>query len=341
MSEKSDISQFDTSDDTSEAGEVPKEVEEFLMELNGVGPSVAAKLYNAGYTSYEDIAVTPPQDIALDTGIGEKIIEKIIQSARDKIDIGFMTAQEVLVSRRTVERFTTGVSDLDRILGGGVETGTLIEVYGEFRTGKTQIAHQLCITVQLPREEGGLEGKAIYIDCEGTFRPERLRQIARMYESIDQSKVLENVIFARAHNSAHLQIIVEKISKDILSKPDHNIRLIIIDSIISHFRSEFIGRGALSERQQRLNKLLHKLLQIAEAKGLVVYYTNQVLSNPGLYFGDPTQPVGGHIIAHTSTFRLQLKKSRGDKRVARLIDSPCLPESDGVFRITENGIEDA
>ncbi|MHA1229791.1 MAG: DNA repair and recombination protein RadA [Candidatus Helarchaeota archaeon] len=308
-----------------------------IRDLKGVGPAIATKLEEAGYNSAEAIAVASPMEISGATGIGESVCAKIIQSARSQLQIGFKTANDILNDRKKVIRFTTGSKELDSILGGGIETRSIVEAFGEFRTGKTQLAHQLCITVQLPPEEGGINGSACYIDTEGTFRPERLLQILERYKSLDPKKALENVMYARAYNSDHQQLIIEKLASIIKEK---NIKLIIVDSIISHFRSEYIGRGTLSERQQKLNKFLHRLLQLAEAHNLTVYITNQVQSSPGIFFGDPTKPTGGNVLAHASTYRLYLRKSKANKRVARLIDSPCLPEAEAIFSITEHGIED-
>ncbi|MHA1229162.1 MAG: DNA repair and recombination protein RadA [Candidatus Helarchaeota archaeon] len=313
-------------------------IEEISIEdLKGVGPAIAEKLRENGYYTANAIAVSSPKEISSVTGIGESVIQKIIIDARSKLNIGFETAGELLEKRQNIIRFTTGSNNLDEILNGGIETRAIYEAFGEFRTGKTQIAHQLCITVQLPIDVGGIEGAACYIDSEGTFRPERLLQILNRYPQLDPKKALDNVFYCRAYNSDHQQLIVDKLSSLIEEK---NIKLIVVDSIISHFRSEYIGRGTLSDRQQKLNRFIHKLLQLSEAHNLAVYITNQVQSSPGVFFGDPTVPTGGNVIAHASTYRLYLRKSKANKRIAKLIDSPCLPEAEAIFSITENGIED-
>jgi len=308
-----------------------------LTELTGVGPAIAEKLKESGFNAIEAIAVASPNQMAAETAIGEATCSKIIQSAREKMNIGFESAAQVLEKRKHRDIFTTGSTQLDGIFNGGCETRAIFEVYGEFRTGKTQIAHQLCVTVQLPREKGGLNAGALYIDAEGTFRPERLAQIAGKYPELDPEEVLDNVMFARAYNSDHQTIIVDKIASIVKEK---NIKLVVVDSLISHFRAEYVGRGTLSERQQKLNRFVHKLLKLAEAHNVCVYMTNQVMASPGLFFGDPTTPVGGHVVAHASTYRVYVRKSKGNKRVARLVDSPCLPEGEAVFEINELGISD-
>ena len=309
---------------------------ETLEDLPGIGPTIAEKLREAGYNTFESISVASPKEISASTGIGEATAQKVILAARGKLNIGFKTAEKLFDERKSINRLTTGSEKLDGMLGGGIETRSIAEFYGEFRTGKTQIAHQLCVTVQLPPDKGGLNGAALYIDSEGTFRPERLLQIAQRY-GMDEKKVLQNVFYARAYNSDHQIVIVDSSPKLI---QENNVKLIIVDSVMSHFRAEYLGRGTLSERQQKLNKFIHKLLQIAEAYNVIVMITNQVMDSPGIFFGDPTRPVGGHVLAHSSTYRVYLRKSKGNKRVARLVDSPCLPEGEAIFEITDVGIED-
>ena len=315
--------------------EEPEEIK--LTDLSGVGPAIAEKLGESGFNSLEAIAVASPNQMAAQTAIGEATCSKIIQSAREKMNIGFESAAQVLEKRKHRAVFTTGCTQLDGLLNGGCETRAIIEVYGEFRTGKTQIAHQICVTVQLPPEKGGLGANALYVDAEGTFRPERLVQIAEKYPELNPEEVLENVMYARAYNSDHQTIIIDKLPGLVKEK---NIKLVIVDSLISHFRAEYVGRGTLSERQQKLNRFMHKLLQLAEAHDVCIFLTNQVMASPGLFFGDPTTPVGGHVVAHASTYRMYLRKSKSNKRVARLVDSPCLPEGECVFLIDEHGISD-
>jgi len=338
LAKKTDVEELDQADVENDEP-IPDQIMENtvnLEELTGIGPTIAEKLYEVGYSSYESLSVVSPKELSAATGVGESTAQKIILSARSKLNIGFTTAEKILDQRKEIKRLTTGSEQLDAIIGGGLETRAIVEVYGEFRTGKTQIAHQLCVTVQLPHDQGGFEASALYIDSEGTFRPERLLQIAERY-NLDGKKVLKNVYYSRAYNSDHQIVIVDSSPKFIQEK---NVKLLIIDSVMSHFRAEYIGRGTLSERQQKLNKFVHKLLQIAEAYNVIVFITNQVMASPGVFLGDPTKPVGGHVLAHSSTYRLYLRKSKGDKRVARLIDSPCLPEGEAIFEITGRGIED-
>nr|MDO8076721.1 DNA repair and recombination protein RadA [Candidatus Freyarchaeota archaeon] len=309
-----------------------------LEDLPGIGPAIAKKLSEAGYRSPEAVAVATPKELAAAADIGESTATRIIEGAREMLNIGFVSAEEFLEQRKTISQITTGTRNLDQLLGGGIETRGITEFFGEFRTGKTQICHQLSVTVQLPKEMGGLNGDAVYIDTEGTFRPERLMSIAARFE-LDPQEVLKRVIYARAYNSDH-QLYLSQNIDDLIEK-GRNIKLIVVDSMVGHFRSEYIGRGMLAERQQKLNKHLHTLLRLSELYNLAVVVTNQVMSKPDTFFGDPTQPVGGHIVAHNCTTRVYLRKSKGNQRIARLVDSPYLPESEVLFLISENGINDA
>jgi len=309
-----------------------------IRDLPGVGATIAKKLSDVGYSTVNSIAITPARILIEEAGLGDKTAAKIIQAAREALNIGFKTADTVWERRKSLARISTNSTDLDNLLGGGgIETGGITEFYGEYRTGKTQIMHQLCVNVQLSKEEGGVSGKALYIDSEGTFRPERLIQMSEA-KGLDYREVLKNVIYARAYSSDHQIMLVKDCMKIIVEK---NIKLIIVDSLISHFRAEFIGRGTLATRQQLLNLHLHDLLRLAEMyPELAVVITNQVQSKPDTFFGDPTKATGGNIIAHGATVRIYLRKGKGEQRVAKMIDAPNLPEGESIFALTEGGIVD-
>ncbi len=307
-----------------------------IKDLPGVGGTTAKKMQEAGYSSLQAIAMTPPAQLQEDCALGEKTCEKIVQAAREALNIGFQTADIVWEKRKNIHKISTGSHGLDELIGGGVESGALTEFFGEYRTGKTQIMHQLCVNVQKPVEEGGLNGGALYIDTEATFRPERIVQIANAL-GMDYKKVLKNITYARAYNADH-QVILIKDAPRIIT--EHNIKLVIVDSVITHFRSEYIGRGTLAKRQGILNLHLHNLHRLAEIYNLPVVITNQVQAKPDTLFGDPNQATGGHILAHAGTIRVYLKKGKGDERIAKLIDSPNLPQGETVFVIHEEGIKD-
>jgi len=487
-----------------------------------VSPSIIAKLKDAGYSSLESLVTASAQDLSVTLGIPLPTAMKIINAAREALDIRFKTAKEVKMERMNVGRITTGSKALDQLLGGGIETKTITEFFGEFGTGKcfsgdtkvlvsegsgastiaiedlyrelsmehrvqrydggeiiwlgrsmletptlvaeglgrigwvrpaalyrekvrwlvdiklsgglimrvtpahpvllslggtlawvraehirrgdnaavispgylgmlsrgvggfmaeesgqdilelrsvedveyenhndyvydfvipetynfispegmvlhnTQLCHQLAVNVQLPPEKGGLEGTAAYIDTEGTFRWERIEAMARG-KGMDPDEVMDRIYFIRAVSSDHQIAIVEELRELISEK---NIKLVIVDSATGHFRAEYPGRENLAVRQQKLNKHLHQLQNLAEVFNIAVVITNQVMARPDVFYGDPTVAVGGHIVGHAPGVRVQLRKSRGNKRIARVIDAPHLPEGEAIFVITETGIAD-
>ncbi|MBA7513905.1 hypothetical protein ES705_05923 [subsurface metagenome] len=313
-----------------------------IEDLPGVGPAIAEKLREAGLNSLEAIAVSSPGELVATAEIGEATAAKIINSARDAADIGgFETGDKILERRLGVGKLTTGSKSFDDLLGGGLETQAMSEFYGEFGSGKTQIAHQLAVNVQLPLEKGGLNGSVIMVDTENTFRPERIKDMAEGAE-LDYEDVLKNIHVARAYNSNHQILLVQKakeVAED-LKDTEKPVRLMIIDSATAHFRSEYVGRGTLADRQQKINKHLHDALRFGDLNNAVVMITNQVMVRPDAFFGDPTRPIGGHIVGHTATFRIYLRKSKGEKRIAKLVDSPNLPEAEAVFSVSKVGIRD-
>ena len=308
-----------------------------VEELPGVGPATAEKLKEAGYTDMMALAVASPGDLAEVAEIGDAAAKKIIAAAREAADVGgFETGDVILERRKSVGKLTTGSKALDELLGGGLETQAITECYGEFGSGKTAIAHQLAVNATRPVDEGGFGCHTVWIDTEQTFRPERITQMAEAFE-LDVDKVLHQIHVARAFNSHHQMLLVDKAND--LAK-DFPIRLIVADSLTAHFRAEYIGRGVLAERQQLLNKHIHELMRFGDVHNAVIYVTNQVHAKPDAFFGDPTRPIGGHIVGHSATFRVYLRKSKGGKRIARLVDSPNLPEAEAVFAIAEEGIRD-
>jgi DNA repair protein RadA len=307
-----------------------------IEKLQGVGSAIAEKLRSSGYDSIEGIAVATPAELREAAEIGTQIAAQIIDSAREAADMGYEKATEIMERRKHVGYIPTSSEGLDEMLGGGVETQAVTEVFGEFGSGKTQLAHQLSVNVQLPPEKGGLDGKAIYIDTENTFRPRRILNIAEGL-GLDSKEVLQKVLVARSINTDQQLLIAEK-AQSLIDK--EGIRLLIIDTLTSLFRAEFVGREALAERQQKLARHLLTLHRIADLKNVAVFVTNQVQARPDMFFGDPTHPIGGHVLGHSATTRVYLRKSKGNRRIARVVDSPELPESESVFTIVQEGIRD-
>ena len=308
-----------------------------LEDLPGVGATTADKLREAGYTDLMEIAVASPGDIAEAAEIGVTIAQKIIGEARRKADVGgFESGNTILERRQKLGRISTLSKALDDLLGGGVETQAITEFSGEFGTGKTQLGHQIAVNVQLPPAQGGLNGEVVYIDTESTFRPERVVDMSKAV-GIEPAEALRRIHVARAFNSNHQMLLVQKAQELARERP---IRLVVVDSLTSHFRSEYLGRGELAPRQQMLNKHLHELLRFGDTYNASIVVTNQVSARPDILFGDPTRPIGGNIVAHAATYRVYLRKSKPPKRIARLIDSPNLPEGEAVFSLTSEGVRD-
>ena len=340
-------------------------VRDDLESLPGVGPATADKLVEAGFDSYQAIAVASPGEMSNTADVGESTAADIIIAARDAADIGgFETGAMVLERREQIGKLSWLVSDIDDLLGGGLETQSITEVYGVFGSGKSQATHQMAVNVQLPPEHGGLGGSCIFIDSEDTFRPERIDDMVRGLDDgiidalLQEHEIdgapgedaameallgvfLDGIHVAKAFNSNHQILLAEK-AKELASEledTDAPLRLLCVDSLTAHFRAEYVGRGELAPRQQKLNKHLHDLMRIGDLYNTAVLVTNQVSSNPDSYFGDPTKPIGGNILGHTSTFRIYLRKSKGDKRIVRLVDAPNLPDGEAIMRVKGAGLK--
>ncbi len=328
----------------AETEEVGEEVEERDLEvsvLEGVGPATKQKLNDAGIFTILDLLVHSSRHIEDILGGSKDRVIQLQEKARKKLaeydflEHDFVPADQLYEKRKQIKFITTGSKNLDDLLMGGIETQAITEFYGEFGTGKTQICHVLTVNIQFPPEEGGLDAPAIYIDTEKTFRPNRIMEMAEA-KNLDPAKILKNVHVARAMNSSHLLLLVRNVGQKIR---ETGAKLVIIDSAVGPFRAEYVGRGQLAERQQLLNVMMHDLTRMAELHSVAIVITNQVLSKPDVFFGDPTRPIGGHVVAHAVTYRLYLRKAR-NARVASIVDSPHHPPGEAVFQITEGGVGD-
>ena len=289
-----------------------------------------------GFHTLESLATATVKEL-LPAGISEKQAAKIISKVRDSITVEFTSANELMRIKKNVLRLSAGSRMLDELLGGGLESQTITELYGPFGVGKSILCHQLSINAQRSVEEGGVCGGALYIDTEQTFRPEWIIRMSK-HLGMDPEETAKNIIYCEAYNSDHQILLLEKCD-EIIKK--NNIKLIVIDSLTSHFRSEYLGREMLAERQQKLNKHMHRLARLARAFNAIAVVTNQVLAKPDQFFTIAVEAVGGHIVAHTSHTRVFIRRTTsGPVRIARLVSSPYLPEGERLFKITENGIED-
>lgn len=308
------------------------------LEQFGIAAADIKKLQEVGYHTVESVAYATLKSLVAIKGISEVKAQKLLGEASKIVDMGFQTATEYHRTRQGMLFLTTGSKELDKVLGGGMETGAITELFGEFRTGKTQLCHTLCVTCQLPMESGGGEGKAMYIDTEGTFRPERLVEIAARY-GLNPDDVLDNVSYAKAYNSDHQLSLLEQACG---MMTESRYALLIVDSATALFRTDYTGRGELAARQMKLAQFLRRLQRIADEFGVAVVVTNQVVAkvDAAMSFGPQIQPIGGNIMAHASTTRLYLRKGRGENRVCKVYDSPLLPEAEATFAIGPQGVID-
>ncbi|KAI8898752.1 DNA repair protein RAD51-like protein 1-like protein [Globomyces pollinis-pini] len=311
------------------------------LQESGLSAGDIAKLKDGGYHTIEAIAYTPKKALMNIKGISDAKADKIIMEASKLVPMGFTTATEFHQRRSEIINISTGSQALDTLLGGGIETGSITEIFGEFRTGKTQLCHTLAVVCQLPTDVGGAEGRCLYIDTEGTFRPERLLAVAERY-GMDGAEVLENVACARAYNSDHQ---LKLLTTAGAMMAEQRFALLIVDSATALYRTDYAGRGELSARQIHLAQFLRNLLRLADEFGVAVVITNQVVAQvdggAAMFNPDPKKPIGGNIMAHASTTRLYLRKGRGENRICKIYDSPCLPESEAMFSINADGIGDA
>jgi DNA repair protein RadA len=313
-----------------------------LDGLKCVSVDIIKILKESGFQSLKDILIQGPYEISSKTGIDiddSLLVYNETLSTLEEIGIiekQFTPATSIYNKRKSIGRISTGSKNFDHLLGGGIETRSVTELYGEYGTGKTQMCHTSCVIVQQNSVKGGLDGNALYVDTENTFRPERIETISR-HRKLDPMKILDNIIVAKAYSSSHQELILSEAGKVIES---NNIKLVVIDSFVSLYRSEFVGLPSLSKRQQRMNKLIHMITRIAETYEIAVLLTNQVQSSPDSAFGTNSfKAAGGNIFAHGSTYRIFLRRS-GRNRIARMVDSPYHAESEIVFSIGDEGITD-
>lgn len=306
-----------------------------ITKLKGIGESISKKFEKSGITTVEQLFVIPPPKVAEMLGIDNDSAILLFKKAREAYNTTplFQSGLESKKEDVNIEKITTGTNALDKLFTGGVECGATTEIYGEFGCGKTQFCHTMAVRVQL---EEGLAGKCVWIDTEGTFEPTRIESIAKSL-AMDENKVLENITVAKAYNSADQYMILQEVEH--LIEKDKKIKLIVIDSAIGLFRQDFSGRAMLSERQKYLDEFLTLCSNMAEFHKVAVIWTNQVMINPGIFYGDPVTAVGGTVLAHKSTYRVYFKKS-GVYRMGIMKDSPKHGVIEVMFGLSESGVVD-
>merc|ERR1719221_731255 len=298
------------------------------LQNSGISISEIKRLHERGIYTIEALIRIPKKDLILLKAFSEAKVDKILKEASSLVYMGFQAASAILNQRKEIIRITTGSKQFDEMLEGGIEIGSITEIYGEYRCGKTQLCHTLAVTCQLPVEKDGGEGKCLYIDTEGTFRPQRLVQIAMRY-GLSPKQCLDNVAYARAYNTDHqTQLLVSAASM----MTECRFSLIIVDSATALYRSEFNGRGELNARQIHLGRFLRSLHRLADETGVAVIITNQVvvgnLDCGNSFIGsrkDSLKPIGGNIMAHSSTTRIEM--SKGKKRSQKSKNSCITPSS--------------
>jgi len=307
-----------------------------LADLPGLGPASIKKFQDMGYNTVKSLATAHWREL-ISEGIGEETAKNAIKAAQKVLDIGFVSGVELMELRASRVKLTTGCTGLDELLEGGIETESITEFYAAFGAGKSQMCHQLAVTVQLPVEQGGLAGKVLYIDTEQVFRPKRCIEIAARFDHFkdDPKKVLNGIIFAEAYTSAHQMVLLDAADEII---KDNNVKLIIIDALMSHFRSEYIGRAMLAERQQQLNVHLHKLTRLLRAFECAAVIANQVTDTPDSFSGFDPKAIGGNVLGHAVHTRLFIRKGRPPNRIIKIIASPFLADGEVPVIITEKGI---
>eukprot|EP01083_Nonionella_stella_P259974 887019_1 len=310
------------------------------LQSVGINASDVQKLKDAGVFTVNAIQMLTTKALLKIKGLSEAKVTKIREAAGKLVAASlFCTGSDVAVRRKNVVKISSGSKALDELLGGGIESMSITEIFGEFRTGKTQICHTICVTSQLPVEMGGGNGKVVFIDTEGTFRPDRIVQIANRF-GVNADTVLDNILYARAYTHEAQMQMLEAVGAKLV---EEQYSILIVDSVTALFRVDFSGRGELAERQQKLAQFMSRLMKLSEEFNLAILISNQVTADPSggsMFISDPKKPIGGHILAHASTTRLSLRKGRGEQRIAKIYDSPNLPESECVYQLSDGGICD-
>ncbi|MFX1377915.1 MAG: DNA repair and recombination protein RadA [Promethearchaeota archaeon] len=309
-----------------------------LDQVKAINSRQIKLLQENGISTAEALAMSPHSIVASIDGLGEKTAKKLIWNARNALGMTDFTPAAKIDDN--VEYITTGSAELNRILGGGFQTGKLTEVYGPFKSGKTALAHTIAVTVQLPEKKGGINSAVAYIDTENTFSKEKIKRIAKRFE-LNPKDVLSKIYHARIYSSDHQAQMIQK--AETLCKT-RGVRLIVIDSLMALLRAEYVGIGRLAPRQAVLNNMIHGLSRIAEIYNCAVLLTNQVATRMmGMFSADDA--IGGNILAHGCHFRVMFKtkgfsSNSSLQRRAIIVDAPDLPPDEAEFYITGVGVAD-
>jgi DNA repair protein RadA len=315
------------------------EVDLSITQIKGIGEKTSEKLNNFGVISLYDICVRGAKEISEITGVDKSTAsnwvfksQKILED-NNLVRPTDMTTKDLLTYHSNLPRLKTHCTEIDNLFGGGLVPESVYEIYGEFGSGKTQFC--LSLTAEcLAKDE-----KIIWIDCEDTFRPNRLVEIMVARGLVPEASVaidkLDNIKYFHCPTTEQMLGVVNSLSKMLL---EFRPRLVVLDGAIGQFREEYLGRGTLSERQNEIARLMTHIKNISYYFRCTVLFTNQVQSDPSVMFGDPIKPIGGNVVAHASTYRIYFKKS-GKNRLAKMIDSPEHKNREASYILNEKGID--
>lgn len=323
-----------------------------------LAPSVKVKLINAGFQVASDLTDMRPLQLCKEAGISQEEAVEVLQMLRDdgqphqqRAATESLTALDLLHQEQALGSIVTFCSALDNALGGGVPVGKTTEICGAPGVGKTQLCMQLAVDVQIPVCFGGLGGKALYIDTEGSFLVQRVVDMAeaavqhctllaedteqrQALEELTVEKILSNLFLVRCHDYVELLAEVYLLPDFISEHPE--VRLVVIDSIAFPFRHDFED---LSQRTRLLNGLAQQLIQLATQHSLAVVLTNQMTTRVS-NGQSKLVPALGESWGHAATQRLILHWE-GLRRLASLYKSPSQMEATIQYQITVQGFRDA
>lgn len=307
-----------------------------FLTIKGVGKTAAEKIWDAQYFSLMDVAASSVGDFMERTNMTKSSAEKVIAGARALVDIGKATLASDMLENEDPDRLSTGCKMVNELIGGGYPLKLITEIFGENGTGKSQCCFTASVMATLPKSEGGLDGHVVYIDTEGTFSAHRVKEIAEA-RGFDWKDVLSKIHVLKPMNTSHQILMMDEVRKIAAEAP---VRLLICDSLMGHFRAEYIGRGQLCSRQQIISRHIAEMKNFAIINNASCIITSQVSANPATLFGDPNQAIGGNVVGHAVAYRIKIRKGKNGTRVFRLIKSPDLPESEAIGVLTEGGLLD-
>lgn len=311
-----------------------------LSQLKGLGAVTEKKLNGFGVTSLIDLCVRGSKEIAEITGVTKSTTDtwcmgshKLLEE-KGVIRDSSMGVIELLEYQKNFNVLQTKCNALDDLFNGGLEPEATYEIYGEFGSGKTQFCNTLTV------EAINAGDNVVWIDCEDTFKPRRIMEIIQAREYTDNEEeakdMLKHITYFYCPNTEQMMGTVNALSELLMEKKP---RLVILDGAIGQFREEYLGRGTLAERQMQIARLMTHVKNISYYFKCTVIFTNQVMSDPSVMFGDPIKPIGGNVVAHASGYRLYFKKP-GKKHIARMVDSPEHAQADAEFILNDKGVVD-